>query len=77
MARCSLGIVARREEGVLVRVLGLVVRRGFEPVAVTACMASDGKTIELEMTLEGHRPADTVVRQLQKLYDVEQVEVRP
>ncbi|AKU97843.1 hypothetical protein AKJ09_04507 [Labilithrix luteola] len=63
-----------RVEGVLVRVLGLSVRRGYEPIEVVAVPAGDG-VLAVRMRVESTRPADALARQLAKLYDVRQVEV--
>lgn len=67
-------MVVRREEGVLVRVLGLIVRRGFEPVGVDARAQADGVTLRLVLTLEGERDIRNLVRQLAKLNETQQVE---
>jgi acetolactate synthase II small subunit len=73
--RTELALVVRRVEGVLVRVLGATVRRGFEPVRVTAVPGREDGTFELSMTVEGTRPVDVLSRHLQNLYDVQKVEV--
>ena len=73
--RTELALVVRRVEGVLVRVLGATVRRGFEPVRVTAAPGREDGTFEVAMTVEGTRPVDVLSRHLQNLYDVQRVEV--
>lgn len=75
MATSNLSLIVRREEGVLVRVLGLVVRRGFEPVRVEAHLSAGDATLRVDMTLESERSVDTLARQLRRLYDVDGVEV--
>lgn len=74
--RTELTLVVRRVEGVLVRVLGATVRRGFEPVRVVSAPGRDDGTFELSMTVEGTRPVDVLARHLRNLYDVHLVEVR-
>jgi acetolactate synthase II small subunit len=64
-----------RVEGVLVRLLGLSVRRGYEPVEVVAVPAGDG-VIAVRMRVESARSVAALVRQLEKLHDVRQIEVR-
>lgn len=64
-----------RVEGVLVRLLGLSVRRGYEPVEVVALPAGDG-VIAVRMRVESTRSVAGLVQQLAKLHDVRQIEVR-
>jgi acetolactate synthase II small subunit len=73
--RTELSVVVRRVEGVLVRVLGATVRRGFEPVRVVSAPGRDDDTFELSMTVEGTRPAQALARHLRNLYDVHRVDV--
>lgn len=64
-----------RVEGVLVRLLGLSVRRGYEPVEVVAVPAGEG-VIAVRMRVESVRSVAGLVQQLGKLHDVRQIEVR-
>lgn len=63
-----------RVEGVLVRLLGLSVRRGYEPIEVVAMPAGDG-VLAVRMRVESERPVGPLARQFTKLYDVRQLEV--
>lgn len=74
--RTDLALVVRRVEGVLLRVLGTVVRRGFEPVSVASQLGRQPNTFEIALTVEGDRSVETLSRHLANLYDVEHVEVR-
>lgn len=65
-----------RVEGVLVRVLGLSVRRGYEPIAVTAGPGAESDVLAVQLRVESSRPAAALVRQLAKLHDVRRVELR-
>jgi len=69
----SLNLHVRQTEGILVRVLGLAERRGFSPVTFNA--ATVGEHMVLSLTVSSGRPADLLVRQLEKLFDVTQVAV--
>ncbi len=64
-----------RVEGVLVRLLGLSVRRGYEPIEVVAVPAGDG-VLAVRMRVESARAVAGLVQQLEKLHDVRRVEVR-
>jgi acetolactate synthase II small subunit len=73
--RTELALVVRRVEGVLVRVLGATVRRGFEPVTVHSGPGREADTFELSMTVESDRPVTVLAKHLLNLYDVHRVEV--
>jgi acetolactate synthase II small subunit len=73
--RTELALVVRRVEGVLVRVLGATVRRGFEPVVVHSGPGRDADTFQLSMTVESDRPVTVLSKHLLNLYDVHRVEV--
>ena len=73
----DLKLAVSRVEGVLVRVLGLSVRRGYDPVEVAAAPAPEPGMMVLRMRVESTRPAETLARQLSKLHDVRHVEVLP
>jgi acetolactate synthase II small subunit len=75
-SRFDLALVVRRVEGVLVRVLGTTVRRGFEPVEFDLRPGDREGTFAIRMLVESERPVDLLTTQLAKLYDVEAVEVR-
>ncbi len=59
-------------EGALIRVLGVVRRRGFEVARLVANRSDRDACVDVVMMVEGERPADVLVRQLEKLFDVEE-----
>ena len=70
-----LDLVLKPAEGALLRVIGMVERRGFAPRAIiggTDC--GDGRWT-LQLVVEGSRPAETLGRQLLKVYDCESVAI--
>ena len=67
----SLDLDVRKTEGILVRVLGLVERRGFSPVTFSA--DTQGERMSLSLTVRSHRPVELLIRQLEKLFDVDRV----
>lgn len=79
----SLQVRLKKSEGSLVRLLGVVTRRGYEVLAVNAELASDGKVFDVRLRFgpiyadgkPGYRPPDVLVRMIAKLYDVEKVEL--
>ena len=75
--RYRLDLVLKPVEGALVRVIGMTERRGFAPHAIAG--GSDGKDgrWRLQLVVDGGRPAETLKRQLQKVYDCESVEISP
>lgn len=75
--RYRLDLVLKPVEGALVRVIGMTERRGFAPQAISGgAHGSDGRW-RLQLVVDGGRPAETLKRQLQKVYDCESVEVVP
>lgn len=76
MTRTEVSLVVRRVEGVLVRVLGACVRRGFEPVGVVSGLGPQAETFDIRLTVESGRPVELLSRHLANLYDVLVVEVR-
>jgi acetolactate synthase II small subunit len=68
-----LAIRLARAEGALVRLLGLVERRGWSAIQVSAAPV-DAEWMLVRLTLTSDRPLQPLVRQLHKLYDVHTVE---
>lgn len=63
-------------EGALVRVLGMIERRGFTASSVQAQRQADGSW-QLQMEVSGQRPGHTLALQLDKIYDCLAVNVSP
>ncbi len=68
----TLQIQLKRVEGSLIRLLGLVGRRGFETEGITA--RSLEKHMDVTLTVRGARSVEVLGRQILKLEDVERVE---
>ncbi|MBI4566182.1 MAG: ACT domain-containing protein [Planctomycetes bacterium] len=64
----------KRAEGALVRVLGLVGRRGYEVIRVEARPSGDERVMDVVMTVQSDRPADVLVRHMAKLFDVVEIQ---
>lgn len=58
-----------RTEGSLLRVLGLIERRGHVLHDLTVRVAGPGR-FQLSLVLESQRDAEVLVRQLERLFDV-------
>ena len=72
-----LDLVLKPAEGALIRVIGMTERRGFAPISMNGGMdASDGR-MRLQLVVSGGRPAETLRRQLEKVYDCESVQITP
>lgn len=65
----------KREEGSLVRLLGLVRRKRFDVVQLHADLLPDGDHLAVRMTLETSRPGSSLVAHIEKLIEASQVEV--
>ncbi|WP_305804180.1 ACT domain-containing protein [Stenotrophomonas sp. YIM B06876] len=71
-----LELVLKPVEGVLLRVIGMVERRGFAPCAIHgAPNADDDGRWHLQLLVNGDRPPETLCRQLEKVYDCESVRI--
>lgn len=79
----QLNIRMRRAEGCLVRLLGVVQRRGYEVVSLTADLDSEARAYDIRLVFSpisttaepAGRPPDILVRMIERLYDVDSVEV--
>ncbi|KAF1698643.1 MULTISPECIES: ACT domain-containing protein [Pseudoxanthomonas] len=75
--RYRLDLVLKPVEGALVRVIGMTERRGFAPRAISGGAGDGDGRWKLQLVVDGGRPAETLKRQLQKVYDCESVEIVP
>ncbi len=73
--RYRLDLVLKPVEGALVRVIGMTERRGFAPRAIHGGPDDADGRWRLQLVVDGSRPAETLRRQLQKVYDCEAVEI--
>ena len=73
--RYRLDLVLKPAEGALIRVIGMAERRGFSPRAISGEPAADDGRWRLQLVVDGHRPAESLRLQLQKVYDCEAVEI--
>ena len=73
-----LDLVLKPAEGALVRVIGMVERRGFVPSNIAGRRnADDAGRWHVQMEIQGARPAETLCHQLKKVYDCESVQLVP
>lgn len=62
--------------GATIRALGMMERRGYR-LKTCALGEPDGQSRELEVTVISTRPGDLLRRQLERLHDVIEVELKP
>ena len=75
MNKLTLQLRVKQSEGALVRILGVTRRRRFDLLHLTADTSEDGHFLDVQMTVQADRAENTLVRQIEKLEDVSQVEV--
>lgn len=64
----------QKVEGAMIRLLGLIERRGFSVTAMNAHTDDAGQQVEVTVHLRSAgRSVDTLARQIAKLYDVRSV----
>ena len=63
-------------EGAFLRILGLMERRGYHLQTCTLNRKPDG-TCVVDVMVESDRPGDLLKRQLQRLYEVSNVHLKP
>ncbi|GHH60708.1 MULTISPECIES: ACT domain-containing protein [Gammaproteobacteria] len=75
--RYRLDLVIKPVDGALLRVIGMAERRGFSPCAISGSPnAADAGRWHLQLVVDGGaRPAETLQRQLEKVYDCESVRI--
>ena len=71
----TLQLRVKNEEGALLRVLSMTRRRRFDLVRLNADSSADGRFLDVRMTVQAERSGPAFVRQIEKLVDVDQVEV--
>ncbi len=74
--RFNMEIQLANAEGALERVLGCLRQRGFALCSMMVDRTVDQTALEVRLTLESARPMDLAQKQVAKLYDVLNVEVR-
>lgn len=64
----------QKVEGAIIRLLGLIERRGFSVTAMNAHSDDVAQQVEITLQLRSTgRSVDTLTRQIEKLYDVRSV----
>jgi acetolactate synthase regulatory subunit len=71
----TLQLRIRQSEGALVRVLGVTRRRRFDLLRLVANATEDGSFLDIQMTVKADRAEHTLLRQIEKLEDVHNVEI--
>ena len=72
----TLKIQLSASEGAVLRTLGLIERRGFS-LGKCSISEADDSGRSMEVTVSSTRPGDLLKRQLERLHDVQRVELRP
>jgi acetolactate synthase regulatory subunit len=62
-------------EGAFLRILGLMERRGYRLQTCTLNRRPDGRCV-VDVVVESDRPGDLLKRQLERLYDVDEVHLK-
>ena len=75
MKRFFLRMELRDLPGSAERVLGVVRFRGFHLLEMSAHVISNSQNMELTLRVEGSRSGDGLLRQLQKLADMREIEM--
>lgn len=75
MSALTLQLRVKNEEGALLRVLSMTRRRRFDLISLNADSSADGQFFDVRMTVQAERSAPAFVRQIEKLEDVDHVEV--
>ena len=65
----------RNAHGALERVLGVIRVRGFAVQSLSVQPSHGGQYLDLTLRVESTRPSHCLYRQLEKLYEVESVEM--
>jgi acetolactate synthase regulatory subunit len=71
----TLQLRVKNEEGALLRVLSMTRRRRFDLIRLHADSSADGRFLDVCMTVRAERSAPAFVRQIEKLVDVDHIEV--
>lgn len=71
----QLQLRVKKAERSIERVLGLVGRRGYEIEKILAQPSEESSGIDVTLTIQSDRSGEVLVRQIAKLYEVEQVEL--
>jgi acetolactate synthase regulatory subunit len=71
----TLQIRVAQTDGSLERILSVTRRRRYELAQLSVEATDDGASFDVELTVRSERPAQSLVRQLEKLEDVAQVNV--
>jgi acetolactate synthase regulatory subunit len=69
----TLQIRVAQTEGSLERILSVTRRRRYELVQMSVDASDDGTSFDVELTVRAGRPAQSLVRQIEKLEDVAEV----
>ncbi len=73
--RFTLEVTMTNSEGALERLLGRLRQRGFGILALNADVSVDYAQLGARITVESMRPVEAALKQIAKLYDLEQVKV--
>jgi acetolactate synthase regulatory subunit len=71
----TLQLRVKNEEGALLRILSMTRRRRFDLIRLNADSSADGRFLDVRMTVQAERSAPAFVRQIEKLVDVDHIEV--
>jgi acetolactate synthase regulatory subunit len=72
----QLNIQLRDRHGATIRTLGMMERRGYR-LKTCALGEPDGESREMAVTVMSTRPGDLLKRQLERLHDVLEVDLKP
>lgn len=75
MNTLTLQLKLKQSEGALVRVLSVTRRRRFDLLSLKATPSSDAGFLDILMTVQADRASSFLIRQIEKLVDVSQIEV--
>lgn len=75
MSTLTLQLRLKQEEGALVRLLSVTRRRRFDILDLKMFPSGEAGFFDVQMTVTANRAGDPLVRQIEKLIDVSDVEV--
>ncbi|NTS75848.1 acetolactate synthase 2 small subunit [Catenovulum sp. SM1970] len=71
----TFNIIAKQQPAMLERVLRVVRHRGFNLQSLNVADCTESGNVEIELTVSGVRPIETLQKQLDKLYDIAHLEL--